>query len=367
MYEIIIFDMKENNRKDFPVEEVTGTPFQMGKAIGESQKEIIEELLSITLDRINEGRHNLNSISIEFAEQIARESIESVNDYSPDILEEVRGISLGSGLKVWETMLLNIRNQLGIAFDSGCTAVGVTGEKSESGNNLIGQNWDNDPEFDRFSVILTRRPKGKPDFISFTQPGLMAYIGFNSEGLGICMNALMAPGRGSGVPWYFIVRKIFEENNYKNVLKQVDRGMRAISANAFITTSTELFDLEITDTNIETVFPDSNGVLIHTNHCVHPSLSKIADEYPDLIESKARLPRAKKFFDSKPEKINSQDFKKILSDHEEFPRSICRHENDHPETGFWTSVMSVIINPSENKMDISRGNPCSNEYVTYEL
>ena len=54
-------------------------------------------------------------------------------------------------------------------------------------------------------------------------------------------------------------------------------------------------------------------------------------------------------------------------DHEEFPRSICRHENEHPETGFWTTTISVIIDPSENKMDLTRGNPCSNEYVTYKL
>ena len=176
-------------------------------------------------------------------------------------------------------MLLNIRNQLGIAFDSGCTSVGVRKEKSQLGNNLIGQNWDNDPEFDKFSLVLIRRPKDKPDFISFTQPGLMAYIGFNDEGLGICMNALMAPGRGTGVPWYFIVRKIFEQNNYKNVIKQVVSAKRAIPANAFITTTSELFDLEITDSQVETLFPDSNGVLSELWTCVDILHKHITNKY----------------------------------------------------------------------------------------
>ena len=365
--------MKEDNKKSFPVEEVSGTPIQMGESIGESQREILKNFYSITLDRINEGRggdqsfKDIGIISIDFAKKIAKESVVYVEEYSPDILEEIKGISNSSGLKIWEVMLLNIRNQLGIAFDSGCTSVGVSREKSQSGNNIIGQNWDNDPELDKFSLVLIRRPKDKPDFISFTQPGLMAYIGFNDEGLGICMNALMAPGKGSGVPWYFIVRKIFEQNSYKNVIKQVVFAKRAIPANAFITTTSELFDLEITDSQMETLFPDSNGVLIHTNHCVHPKFSKIAADYPDLIESKARFPRAQTFFDRKSERITSDDFKNILMDHEEFPRSICRHENEHPETGFWTTTISVIIDPSENKMDLTRGNPCSNEYVTYKL
>ena len=68
--------MKENNRKHFPVEEVSGTPIQMGESIGESQREVLKSFYSMTLDRINKGRggeqsfKDIGIISIDFAKKI---------------------------------------------------------------------------------------------------------------------------------------------------------------------------------------------------------------------------------------------------------------------------------------------------------
>ena len=65
--------MKDDNKKYFPVEEVSGTPIQMGESIGESQKEVLKNFFSMTLDRINKGRggeqsfRDIGLISIDFA------------------------------------------------------------------------------------------------------------------------------------------------------------------------------------------------------------------------------------------------------------------------------------------------------------
>mgnify|MGYP001143619008 CR=1 FL=1 len=57
----------------------------------------------------------------------------------------------------------------------------------------------------------------------------------------------------------------------------------------------------------------------------------------------------------------------ILSDHDGYPRSICRHPNDQPRFGYMGTVCSLIMEPAEGRMHISRGNPCTNGYATHTL
>ena len=65
--------------------------------------------------------------------------------------------------------------------------------------------------------------------------------------------------------------------------------------------------------------------------------------------------------------ITLEQVKAALSDHDNFPRSICRHPNDDPLHGFMTSVFSIIIDVDQKQMHVSRGNPCSRPYETYRL
>jgi isopenicillin-N N-acyltransferase-like protein len=63
--------------------------------------------------------------------------------------------------------------------------------------------------------------------------------------------------------------------------------------------------------------------------------------------------------------VSIDDARAILSDHDGFPTSICRHPNDDPATGWQRSVISIILEPGERRMHVSNGNPCENEYDTY--
>ena len=71
---------------------------------------------------------------------------------------------------------------------------------------IVGQNWDNDPVLNDFTVVLTRRPAGKPALMNITQAGLIAYMGFNNAGIGLCLNTLPAPCSRPGQCRTFIAR-----------------------------------------------------------------------------------------------------------------------------------------------------------------
>lgn len=343
--------------------EVSGAPFELGCQLGEAAREEIRGFAAIALERVNKTV----PISRARAMELAAATIPFVEEYSPDMLEELRGMARGSGVALEELMLLQIRNQFQPEKEGGCTSFALAPRATAQGSALVGQNWDNDPALDPVTVVLTRRPQGKPALMNITQAGLIAYIGLNSEGLGLCLNTLPAPSRPLGVPHYFTVRGIFEARDLDGVVGAVSRARRAIPANIILSTPQGPVDLEVTADQVHLLRDEHRGVVTHTNHCLHPELAPINAQFPELIQSGPRQQRIDQLFASAGGPLSLEILKQALQDHEGYPRSICRHPNDHPVNGFWASVFSVIIEADRGRMHVSRGNPCANPYETYSL
>ena len=343
--------------------DVGGTSLEMGRQIGEAAREEIRGFAAIALDRVNK------SIPVSRANAMAacRDSIPYVEGYAPDMLDELRGMSESSGVSLEEMMLLQMRNQLRPDEDAGCTSFSIAPEISAASGGMVGQNWDNDPALDPLTFVLKRRPRDKPAMMDITQAGLIAYIGMNDRGIGLCMNTLPAPNRRVGVPHYFVVRGIYEADNLDDAVGAVRRAHRAIPNNLMLATPQGPADLEITVDDVHVLRANGAGMVCHTNHCLHPDLVPINDEFPELIQSNPRLARIERLFNEAGRPLGLEGIQEALRNHEDFPKSICRHANDHPTNGFWVTVLSVIVEPEAGCMHISRGNPCEKPYETYRL
>ncbi len=354
--------MTESTR--YPEVEVSGEPRSLGRQIGEAVGEQIRGFCAMAMEQVN----RTVQISRESAMRVAQQSWGLAEAYSPDMAAELQGIAEGAGVSADEIMLLQIRNQLQPEPTEGCTSLSAVG----GGARLVAQNWDNDPALDEFTVVLTRKPDGKPSFTTVGQAGLIAYIGFNEAGIGLCLNSLPAPSRRLGVPHYFLVRGIYEARSLDEAVTAARRAERAIPANIMLMTPQGPADLEIPIDDICVLTGGSRGLVAHTNHCLHPDLVPINEQFPELIQSHARLGRIGQLVGSGSEDVSEPDVtvpqvQRGLSDHQDFPRSICRHPNDDPEHGFWSTVFSVIIEPDERRMRITRGTPCDHPYELYEM
>ncbi|MBO05392.1 MAG: hypothetical protein CL731_10335 [Chloroflexi bacterium] len=352
----------------FPELEVSGTPNEMGRQIGEHFQDKIIELSEIVLDRCNKG--NSEPVTWLQAESVAVKTFRRAIELFPDIVSEMNGTSETSGVPVERLMVLNARNMLS-ASTEGCTSVIVDAQASSTGTGFAGQNWDNDPAMSPLSAVITRKGDGKPAFMSWMQPGLVAYMGINSEGLGICMNALNGPSDVTGVPWYFLVRAILESESVNAAIATVSSVPRSLTANAAMITKDGPLNLEITPDSVESLKADTDGILVHTNHCVHPALSKNNDQYSARIygQSFERRDRGEKLLTERLSNgsIPVEFAKILLSDHDGYPTSICRHPNNDPFTGWQSSVVSIILEPGQNQIQVSNGNPCENAYETYKM
>lgn len=341
--------------------EVHGPPQQLGRELGEAAREEIQTFAEIALERVNLSMQ----ISRNRATATARAVIPYVEAYAPDLLAEMSGMADSSGVPLDQLMLLQIRNQL--RPEGGCTAFSLAGDITASGQRLIGQNWDNDPALDPFTIVLTRRPHGKPAIMNVTQAGLIAYIGVSDTGLGLCMNTLPGASRSRGVPHYFTVRRIYECDRLDAAVKAVEEARRTIPANIMLSTADGPADLEVTLDGVYLLHDDGSGCITHTNHCLHPQLATINQEFPELIQSHPRKRRIDTLLQGLERPIGMPALQVVLRDHDGFPYSICRHANNNPGDGFWASVFSVIAEPEEGRLHISRGNPCQAPYEIYQL
>ncbi|MBI2200840.1 MAG: peptidase C45, partial [Armatimonadetes bacterium] len=212
--------------------EVSGRPADMGRAIGEAAREEIRGFVEVAVEQVNKSVR----VSRRKALEVAASCVPLVESYAPDMLAELRGTSESAGVSLDDLMLLQVRNQLKPEKETGCSGFSLSPPVNATRRSFLGQNWDNDPALDAFNVVLTRRPRGKPALMNLTQAGLIAYIGLNEAGIGVCLNTLPAPSRAVGVPHYFTVRGIYEATSLVGAVSAVRRARRAIPANILMST-----------------------------------------------------------------------------------------------------------------------------------
>jgi isopenicillin-N N-acyltransferase-like protein len=84
-----------------------------------------------------------------------------------------------------------------------------------------------------------------------------------------------------------------------------------------------------------------------------------------MLNSRLRLYRLENLLKHE-NMITVESVKKILSDHSNFPKSICKHVkkgvNDEVST-----IGSVIINITDKTLYFTSGNPCENVYMKRTL
>lgn len=342
--------------------DVAGSCQEMGRQIGEAARDEILGFTDFSWERISQSLRLSRARVLD----VVRASLSYTEGYSPDLLLELKGMSESSGVPFEDLMFLQLRNQLTADMDSGCTSFSVGRTRSADSRAMTGQNWDNDPGLDSYTVVLTRRPTERPAFISVTQAGLIAYIGFSEAGIAACLNSLPAPSRSAGVPHYFTLRRIFECERLEDAQSMVTKAHRAIPANIMLGTAEGPANLEVTLEEVFCLQPDHGQVLFHTNHGLHPRLAAVNEQFPELIQSHPRLNRIHELTKDAA-LLTADDLRAAMQDHSGFPQSICRHANTLSSHGDWETVFSVIMFPGLREMQIARGKPCVEPYETYQL
>ncbi len=296
-----------------------------------------------------------------------------IEAFDLDIMTEIRGISEGAGVPLEEILALNLRSELLFLLTSSpeairpcCTSLAANADAGTAGDRFIAQNWDWYCRTQDNCVLLTIRQPPRPTLFLFAEAGLVAKIGINSSGIGLCTNALLTRGWGVGVPYHVILRGILNASTMAQAIGAVTRSKRASAGNYLIGFSDGAICIEAFPESFNIIYP-RNGVITHTNHLQGPDPAKIdlmPQVWPDTI---VRGYRAAQIAESEKPPVSQKWIKSLLRDHVDLPTAICSHPCGtlDPAVDSQTNA-SVIINMSRHTFSIARGPACQNTYVTIE-
>ena len=342
--------------------ELSGEPYDRGHKYGEACKNLIARMIEEQFYQEFSGRLTKDQML-----KHARKYEPFIQNYSPEIAEELKGMADGSGRSYDEIVMVNALEELGAFESSRCTTFAATGKATRDGVTYAGQSWDGmESEWwdGEIGLLFKVRRKNGPDALNYTNPGILTCAGLNSKGISINWNTVPRLEMTTGVPTYIIVAEILRQKTLGDALDAVLRADRAGCFNFVITDDTELYAIEATPNDVDVLY--SGEYMGHANHFVSDKFRLRQNvEYSSSIVRHNRMNRLLK---ENFGEIDLQTCMSIFRDHVNYPSSICCHPVDDPDPKQrWLTIGSWISIPSKREFWIAHGSPCENEFTKFSL
>ena len=358
----------------FPFISVAGAPFERGRQFGQACGDLIRrypDALRTVMGHEARLRDPHAAAELPSDAELFRRArlfLSRFEEFAPDQVEEMRGIAAGADVPFDLVLLCNVRAEVaGVGrFTEGCTSIALGRRATADGSILVGQNQDQHPAMQELVVILRVEPEAGPTMLMATFPGLLAYNGINSAGIGYAMNALANSVWRMGLPHYPVKRALYQQTTLAGCVDVFRRAQVGSCANNLIVDREGMLDLEATPDGFEVLRPSALGpdVLVHTNH--FQARQFVADDQllRNLPDSLVRCERMSELLVAKAGSLTLADLQAYFADHTGHPVSICRHAD--PARGRpMQSIFSFIGEPDRGLLHVCAGNPCEGSYTTY--
>lgn len=349
----------------FPLIEVSGAPFERGCAYGEQARDRVGRSLA------NYARlFAFVGLPWEEAQQRAAPYRDVIGRFDSALLEEMEGIARGAGRPFGEILALNARTEvMPPSFLTGadlgeCTAVAVAPRASASGGTLLAQNWDWVGSQRESMVLLRVREGGAPAFVTLTEAGMLAKIGLNAAGFGVCLNILRSvfDGGEPGIPVHVLLRALLARASVRDAVEFSTKLALGGSSNVLCADKGgDIASLELSPRGVR-VLQGEGGTLCHTNHYLHPEAAGWQAEIAPNLSTHPRLERALAHVALRP-KHGVEDLKRLLRDESDGLPSVCRNPDlSLPADAQLETVASVIMELDRGLMHVAPDVPSRTDY-----
>lgn len=304
-FPVIVYDknlsFKENGRKH-------GEKFCEGiKSLAKIRKELM----------LAKSPHLENHLT-----SLAEEQLKTTKSYAPHLYEEMIGIAEGAGISLEEIVILNNYTDFRDLEmpEEGCTTIHI---KSEAGN-FAGQTWDMHASAkDYLCLIKVPSLDSSPPQLILTLVGCVGLMGINSHGLLVGVNNINTKNAKAGIIWPALVRRLLDESKHEEMENILRECPVTSGHNYLLSSSGKGQNWEVTPEFREIASEvTKEGVIFHTNHCMAENVKSIEDSTSLSSTTHARH----KIMETKSSLLNNlSDLHSILTDHDEYPKSICSH------------------------------------------
>lgn len=303
---------------------------EWGRSHGEEFRVAIKELAEIR-------RHLMlakNPALSKNLERLAMEQLDLSRKFANHLALEIEGIAAGANLTLTDLVILNNYTDFrDISLpEEGCSTVHI----QTPTETLSGQTWDMHRSAKNYMCIVH---VPKTDLHSaqlvLTLVGCVGLMGVNTDNGLIGVNNINTCKAKTGLIWPLLVRKTLEATSLGEMRSTLLTAPVTSGHNYLISTPEGGENLEITPVLSEKVSALNHGQtggIFHTNHCLGYEVEKLEDKKSMSSTTFNRY----NLLSKKTYKVtNLSDFKNLLTDHDQFPKSICSHfENGAQDPSF---------------------------------
>ncbi|MGE0803113.1 MAG: C45 family autoproteolytic acyltransferase/hydrolase [Lautropia sp.] len=355
---------------------VRGTPLARGRQYGQQAQRQIRS----ALERYRGLFARRAGLDWDDAAAHALGFVADIESFAPDSLLEMRGIAEGAGVPFETILVLNCRSELmfaatsrrGTVPPSECTSFAVTPAASADGHVLVGQNWDWVPFAREIAVQLEVLRDDKPSYMTIVEAGMLAKVGVNAAGLGLCTNTLVSSEDAGqrGVPYHVLLRALLDVASVDEAARCLGSTRRALSANYLVADrggSAANFETTAGGAGEIRITRPQAGRLAHANHFLDPGFARIDAFVGHAQHSLTRLDAMARGL-AEPSPLSVARLQAILRGHDHAPNGVCSHPDPAADPFYARcTVASIIADLTAGDVWFTDGPPCTSVYRSYRL
>lgn len=288
----------------FKVINLSGNHGDIGYAHGQYLKDRIHKTIDYYLGLFDLPRDELKNISDKYYRVIF--------DEAKCYCDEIEAIAEGAGVEPWYIYALNARSEIFNIKMAECTSLYFKETK------LLGQNWDWASYFEPLITVINIKYDNGHKITTLTEPGMLAKIGMNSAGVGVCLNILQSEISSLGIPVHICLRMALDSHDFKSAEQKLMTAAKGKASHILLADDQgNCSGLEFKDRQLFRLKP-ADGYLVHTNHYL--AIEANNNSIPATFE---RLETAQSLA-SKLDDVALEDFMAILMDNSRGEYSILQ-------------------------------------------
>lgn len=292
----------------------------------------------------------------------------ALEELTPDLAEEVRAVAAGARTDPDLLLALQLIDEepayrARAAPLAKCTSLGLV---LAGGPTWIGQNMDLGVHTRGHQVLLRVAPRGDaPAALVFTVAGVVALMGVNAAGVGVCVNAVpQLPAAREGLPVAFVIRRLLQARTLDEAVRLVHDLPHATSQHYLLAAPGRVRSLEARPDGVAEHRPADPARVLHTNHPLGPVTGRPALPAAHR-DSVARLTAlGTRVGSGTPSLADLQD---ALRSSDDPAHPICRVRGAGPQDYTTGSMLSALRPGAPVESWVSPGPPSEVPYTHTEL
>jgi isopenicillin-N N-acyltransferase like protein len=247
-----------------------GTPYNRGLIHGRTLKKEISEVVQLWKADIERTfKMKADTFISNFLKMT--DFIPAIKKWTPEMLDEVKGISDGSGIDFNTIFMFQLGDeqwaQGQYVTAEHCTTIGVN--KRGPKPAFVAQNMDIESFYNGYQTLLhIKDSKSGVESFVFTEPGLIGLNGMNSRAVAITCNTLLQLEYSKdGLPVAFIVRGVLSQTAFDGAVGFIRQIKHASGQNYIIGGPEKTASLECSAQKVSQFIPYAGAeITYHTNH-----------------------------------------------------------------------------------------------------